>query len=83
MGEHPLLQAAFTRDTEVLGDLVAERAGQPIQGHKFAFLHGYHGLLRSRGLLRTDLSADDLHPNEKGYQIMAPLVEAAIAKALK
>ncbi len=34
------------------------------------------------GLLQTDLSADDLHPNAKGYAIMAPLAEAAIAKAL-
>ena len=35
-----------------------------------------------RGLLRAELSADDLHPNAKGYEIMAPLAEAAIAKAL-
>jgi lysophospholipase L1-like esterase len=29
------------------------------------------------------LSADDLHPNAKGYEVMAPLAEAAIARALK
>jgi lysophospholipase L1-like esterase len=28
-------------------------------------------------------SDDDLHPNENGYAVMAPLVEAAIARALK
>jgi acyl-CoA thioesterase I len=35
------------------------------------------------GLLRAELSEDDLHPNAKGHAIMAPLVEAAIARALK
>jgi lysophospholipase L1-like esterase len=29
------------------------------------------------------LSEDGLHPNAKGYEIMAPLAEAAIARALK
>ena len=32
-------------------------------------------------LLRSELSADDLHPNMDGYKIMAPLAEAAIVKA--
>ena len=35
------------------------------------------------GALKEDLSADDLHPNGQGYAIMAPLAEAAIARALK
>jgi lysophospholipase L1-like esterase len=35
------------------------------------------------GLLRENLSADDLHPTAAGYAVMAPLAEAAIAKALK
>ncbi len=35
------------------------------------------------GLLRPDLSEDDLHPNAAGYAIMAPLAEAAIQAALK
>jgi lysophospholipase L1-like esterase len=35
------------------------------------------------GHLRTEFSEDDLHPNAKGYAAMAPLVEAAIAKALQ
>jgi len=29
------------------------------------------------------LSEDGLHPNQKGYEIMAPLAERAIAVALK
>jgi len=33
--------------------------------------------------LPLTLSADGVHPNEAGYRVMAPLVEAAIAQALK
>jgi lysophospholipase L1-like esterase len=34
------------------------------------------------GMLKTEFSADDLHPNAAGYAAMAPLAEAAIANAL-
>jgi lysophospholipase L1-like esterase len=36
-----------------------------------------------KGLLRAELSEDDLHPNAAGYAVMAPLAEAAIQAALK
>jgi lysophospholipase L1-like esterase len=36
-----------------------------------------------RGMLKTELSEDDLHPNQKGYDAMGPLAEAAIQRALK
>ena len=35
----------------------------------------------AKGLLRADLSEDDLHPNAAGYAIMGPLAEAAIQAA--
>jgi lysophospholipase L1-like esterase len=35
------------------------------------------------GLLRAELSEDDLHPNAAGYAIMSPLAEAAIEAALR
>lgn len=35
------------------------------------------------GLLRDGTSNDGLHPNAKGYEIMAPLVEAGIRQALR
>ena len=37
----------------------------------------------AKGLLRAELSEDDLHPNAASYAIMAPLAEAAIQAALK
>jgi len=54
----------------------AEKAG-------VVFLDFYNSpLLGSDGLLRQDLSVDCLHPNAAGYEIMTPLSEDAIRKAL-
>ena len=47
------------------------------------YLDYFPAMVDERGLLRAELSDDDLHPNAKGYEIMAPLAEAAIASALK
>jgi len=35
------------------------------------------------GMLKESLSHDGLHLNPQGYALMAPVVEAAIEKALK
>jgi lysophospholipase L1-like esterase len=43
----------------------------------------YHSAMTDvRGGLPADLSRDGVHPTEAGYRIMAPLAEAAIARAL-
>ncbi len=47
------------------------------------YLDYFSAMTDTTGLMRTELTEDDLHPNAKGYAIMAPLAEAAIAKALK
>ena len=39
-------------------------------------------LVDDRGWLKESLSGDGIHPNAEGYKIMAPIVEAAIQKAL-
>jgi acyl-CoA thioesterase-1 len=39
-------------------------------------------MVDDKGMLKRDLSDEGLHPNAAGYKIMAPLAEAAIAKAL-
>jgi lysophospholipase L1-like esterase len=54
---------------------------------KYAAAHGevyldyFSAMVDPTGVLKQDLSADDLHPTAAGYAIMAPLAEAAIAKA--
>jgi lysophospholipase L1-like esterase len=50
-------------------------------GH--VYLDYFTPMLDSTGLMKAELTGDDLHPNAAGYAIMAPLVEAAIQKALK
>jgi len=56
---------------------------------KYAAAHGgiyldyYSAMADDKGFLKEELSEDGLHPNQKGYDIMAPLAEQAIAMALK
>lgn len=47
------------------------------------YLDYFSALVDDQGMLRKDLADDGLHPNAAGFKIMAPLAEAAIAKALK
>lgn len=51
------------------------------EGH--VYLDYFSAMLDDKGLLRAELSGDDLHPNAQGYAVMAPLAEAAIAAALR
>lgn len=51
------------------------------KGH--IYLDYFSAIVDAQGMLRTELSTDDLHPNAAGYAIMAPLAEAAIARALR
>jgi lysophospholipase L1-like esterase len=51
--------------------------------HGDVYLDYFSAMTDGSGLLKAELSEDDLHPNGKGYAIMAPLAEAAIARALK
>jgi lysophospholipase L1-like esterase len=50
-------------------------------GH--VYLDYFTPMLDSTGVMKADLTGDDLHPNAAGYAIMAPLAEAAIQKALR
>lgn len=43
----------------------------------------YAALVDDKGMLRDGYSDDGLHPNAKGYALMAPVAEAAIEKALQ
>ena len=39
-------------------------------------------MVDDKGMLKADLADDGLHPNDKGYAIMAPLAQKAIDQAL-
>jgi lysophospholipase L1-like esterase len=56
---------------------------------KYAAMHGgiyldyFSAMADDKGFLREELSEDGLHPNQKGYEVMAPLAEQAITAGLK
>jgi lysophospholipase L1-like esterase len=43
----------------------------------------YTPLVDDKGMLRDGYSNDGLHPNARGYELIAPVAEAAIEAALK
>jgi lysophospholipase L1-like esterase len=51
--------------------------------HGDVYLDYFAAMVDETGLMRAELTEDDLHPNAKGYAIMGPLAEAAISRALR
>lgn len=49
----------------------------------FVYLNYYDALADETGRMKRELSNDGLHPNARGYAIMAPLAQRAIDEALK
>jgi len=49
-------------------------------GH--VYLDYFTPMLDATGVMKSELTGDDLHPNAAGYAIMGPLAEAAIQRAL-
>ncbi len=48
----------------------------------YVYLDYYSAMVDNNGQLTADLADDGLHPNSKGYRIMAPLAAAAIDKTV-
>ena len=46
------------------------------------FADYYSAIVDEKGFLKDGFSADGLHPNDRGYELLAPVAEAAIRKAL-
>jgi len=51
--------------------------------HDVVYLDYHSAMADERQGLKAELSEDGVHPNEAGYRVMAPLVEQAIAAALR
>lgn len=62
-----------------LNNRLKDYAGR--NGH--VYLDYFGAMVDEKGFLKPDLAYDGLHPNAKGYAVMAPLAEEAIKKALK
>src|SRR3990170_2329292 len=50
-------------------------------GH--VYLDYFSAMVDASGMMKAELTADDLHPNAAGYAVMAPLAQAAIDRALR
>jgi len=50
--------------------------------NNIVYLDYFSAIVDDKGFLKRDLSEDGLHPNRKGYDVMAPLAEKAIARTL-
>ncbi len=48
----------------------------------YTYLNYYSAMVDSAGRLQADLSDDGLHPNPKGYRVMAPVALEAIQKTV-
>jgi len=46
------------------------------------YLNYFSAMVDDKGMFRKELTYDGLHPNAAGYDVMSPLAEQAIAKAL-
>ena len=51
--------------------------------HKMVYLDYFTPMVDSENALKKELGRDTVHPNADGYDIMEPLVQEAIKKALK
>ena len=50
--------------------------------NQIVYLDYFSALVDDKGLMKKDLADDGLHPNAAGFKVMAPLAEAAIARAM-
>src|ERR1043166_1079000 len=48
----------------------------------FTYLNYFAAMVDDTGQMKADLADDGLHPNPKGYRVMAPLAAEAIGKTL-
>ena len=50
--------------------------------HNGVYLDYFSVTVDDKGMLRAEMTEDGLHPTVKGYDVMNPLAEKAIAQAL-
>jgi lysophospholipase L1-like esterase len=53
-----------------------------VEKNNLVYLDYYSAMVDSKGMLKGQLTDDGLHPNAAGYEVMGPLAQQAIDKAL-
>jgi lysophospholipase L1-like esterase len=71
-------------DTHPPGDILELNAWMKDYASRANAIYAdYFGaMVDEKGWLKESLSGDGIHPNAEGYKVMAPIIEAAIRKAL-
>ena len=77
--EHKQTEHRPPADILKLNDWLKQYAGKVHAG----IADYYTATVDGSGMLKEGFSNDGLHPNDKGYALMAPVAEAAIEKALQ
>jgi len=85
VGEPPAADYPGRTGPEPVTQIVAlnEWVARYCASSHFTFLDYYSALVGTNGQMKEGVSDDGVHPNEKGYAILKPLAEKAIADALK
>jgi lysophospholipase L1-like esterase len=50
--------------------------------NNYVYVDYYTAMVDNAGFLQADLADDGLHPNAKGYRVMAPIAQSEIDRAL-
>lgn len=53
------------------------------RGNVCTYVDYFSAMVDSAGMLQSDLSDDGLHPNAKGYRIMAPIAQRALDEVIR
>jgi lysophospholipase L1-like esterase len=79
--ENPSYERTKTRPTATIVE-INNWMREYCQAHNFVYVDYYNALKDSNGVLGTDEADDGLHPNAKGYRVMAPLALKGLDTAL-
>ena len=75
---HAIIASAWRPPEKILALNEWLKAYAAAHGH--IYLDYFSAMVDEHGWLRADLADDGLHPNAKGYAVMVPLVEKALAR---
>jgi lysophospholipase L1-like esterase len=79
--KNPRFEMTKGRPNGVIKDL-NQYIEQMCKKRGFTYLNYFDAMVDESGQLKAELANDGLHPNQQGYQVMAPLAQAAIDKTL-
>lgn len=78
---NPRFEMTKTRPLQTIRDL-NDFIAKLCKTRGYTYLNYYDAMIDASGQLKAELANDGLHPNAAGYQVMAPLAQAAIDKTI-